>query len=243
MTETAEPNPAQSGRWRGFLNGVTSVALLVAATVVTWSTLAKSRPAAPPGLKVPSSVQSIQGLPSRGRTTAAVVLIEYSDFQCPFCRKFVTEVLPTLEGKYISTGRVLFVFRHYPLEKLHPFARSAADAAACAFRQDRFWETHDQLFSQEGRLDATGVLSAVTGARVDRDEWRKCITAQPVREVAEDIATAVGLGLRGTPSFLLGISTAQGVRVTKVWSGASPTTFFSQAIEEALLLASKSPPG
>lgn len=228
-----------TGRWRDTLSSVTSAALLIAAITVTWATLAKpnvSRQAEP---KVPSSVQSIQGIPIKGRPSAGLALIEYSDFECPFCRKFATEILPTLESKYISSGRLLVAFRHYPLERIHPLARGAAEAAACAFRQNKFWETHDQFFNKDASLDASGLLSASVRANVDPKEWQRCIAERPVKEVADDLASAAGLDIHGTPYFLLGISGRNGVKVTRAWSGARPVAFFSQAVEETLRVASK----
>ena len=239
MTDTAEAKASRPGRWREVLSALASAALLVAAITVTWNTLAKPKPPARVEPKVPSSVQSLQGIPLKGSLSATVALIEYSDFQCPFCRTFATEILPKLEEKYISSGRVLLAFRHYPLEQIHPLARGAAEAAACAFRQNRFWEMHDQFFKKDASIDAVGLFSAASQSRVDPDEWQKCVMSRPVKEVADDVAAAKGLEVRSTPFFLLGIMTPQGVKVTKVWSGARPVDLVSQAIDETLLLASK----
>ena len=239
MSETSEAKLTKSKRFRDILNVATSAALLIAAVTVTWTTLARPKPPTSPEPKVPSSLQSIKGVPWKGNPSAPAVLIEYSDFQCPFCRRFVTDILPTLEEKYISSGQLLLAFRHYPLDRIHPLARGAAEAAACAFRQGKFWETHDEFFRKEARLDAAGLLSAVMQAKLERGEWEKCVMARPVKEVADDVARATELGLRSTPFFLLGISTSDGVKVTKVWSGARPMEFVGQAIDETLLLSSK----
>lgn len=118
MTKTSSGDANDSRRWREHLNSIVSIALLVAAVTVTWSTLKKPKPPSRVEPKVPSSLQSTQGVPLKGAPTASAVLIEYSDFQCPFCRKFATDILPTLEAKYIETGQLLFAFGIIPSRRV-----------------------------------------------------------------------------------------------------------------------------
>lgn len=239
MTAPGEFKARRSFDWRDALSLATSLALLVAAITVTVKTLAPSSRVGPAELKVPTKLQSIKGLPSKGNTDASVALIIYSDFQCPFCKKFATQIMPAIEEKFVSTGRLVLSFRHYPLEAIHPLARGAADAAACAARQGRFWQMHDQLFKPSASLDRGGLLSAAAEADVRPDEWRQCLQAGPVQEVVDDVAVAHDLQIGGTPFFVLGASMPDGVRATKVWSGSRPIEFVGQAIEEAALWAAK----
>ena len=86
-----------------------------------------------------------------GAKTAPVVVMEFSDFHCPFCRRHATTVLPRLKRDYVDTGKVLYVFRHFPLDT-HPDAPAAGAAAACAGRQGKFWEMHDRFFETAARV-------------------------------------------------------------------------------------------
>src|SRR4051794_7424651 len=102
---------------------------------------------------------SIQGAPARGSADAKVVVIEYSDFQCPYCGKFARETFANVEQKYIAPGRVRYVFRNFPLDESHPKAFKAADAAECANQQGKFWEMHAQLFANQQALDPGDLAS------------------------------------------------------------------------------------
>src|SRR5690349_18876426 len=90
--------------------------------------------------------------PALGRRDAPVTIVEFSDYECPFCRQFVSATLPTLKSTYVDAGKVRYVFRDFPLEQLHPHARKAAEAAHCAGEQGKYWEMHDLLFQNQQAL-------------------------------------------------------------------------------------------
>ncbi|MGH7634592.1 MAG: DsbA family protein, partial [Gemmatimonadaceae bacterium] len=130
--------------WRSVLDLTATVLVSVAAVAVLWTAVrgatgGRAAVPAPREVAVPSEPQSLDGAPILGDPAAKVVIIEYSDFQCPFCGKFARETLPGFEKKYVSTGKAKIVFRHVPLEQAHPFALGAAVAAECAEQQGRFW--------------------------------------------------------------------------------------------------------
>lgn len=83
----------------------------------------------------------------KGKANAPIVLIEFSDFECPFCGRFFSQTLSQIEKDYVDTGKVLFVYKHYPLTSIHTNAKPAAEASACAAEQGKFWEYHDQIFT------------------------------------------------------------------------------------------------
>ena len=104
---------------------------------------------------------SVDDDPQLGDKNAKVTVIEFSDFQCPFCRSFYTQTLPQLESEYINTGKILFVYRDFPLESIHPGARPAALAAECADEQGKWREMHNKMFDEQGKQKLR--LSALTG--------------------------------------------------------------------------------
>lgn len=106
------------------------------------------RPAPP----LPAQPLSISDAVVKGSERAKVVLIAFSDFECPYCSRFAKDTLPVLDEKYVRTGRVRVAFRHLPIESIHPTAFKAAEASECAREQGRFWEMHDRLFDQFKQL-------------------------------------------------------------------------------------------
>ncbi|MBP6716071.1 MAG: thioredoxin domain-containing protein, partial [Acidobacteria bacterium] len=98
------------------------------------------------GLEPPAGPVSLEGADIVGLPTAAVTVVEFSDFQCPFCQKFSVESLPTISKSLIETGKIRLAFRHFPLS-IHPGAMAAASVAECASQQGVFWNVHDRLFS------------------------------------------------------------------------------------------------
>src|SRR5437773_10547832 len=87
--------------------------------------------------------------PELGRRDAPVTIVEFSDYQCPFCRQFVTTTLPALKSTYVDAGKLRWVFRDFPLDHIHPYARKASEAARCAGEQGKYWEMHDALFQSQ----------------------------------------------------------------------------------------------
>lgn len=85
--------------------------------------------------------------PVKGSSDAPITMIEYSDFECPFCGRFFSQTFPTIQSEYIDTGKVRFVYKHFPLRSIHANAQKAAEASICARDQNKFWEYHDKLFS------------------------------------------------------------------------------------------------
>lgn len=138
---------------------------------------------------------------AQGREDAVVVLVEYSDFQCPFCKKYSDETRPQIAAKY--GDRVRMVFKHYPLEQIHPLAMTAAIAAQCAARQGKFWEIHERFFSRPAALDVDAVIA--TGQSLGLpDSFRTCVINEETRaEVEQDMRDAMEVGVRGTPTLMV----------------------------------------
>jgi protein-disulfide isomerase len=170
-----------------------------------------------------------------GKKDAPVTMIEFSDYQCPFCKRFFETTLPTLKAEYIETGKVRYVFRDFPLDQIHPHARKAAEAAHCAGDQGKYWEMHDLLFQNQQALQVESLKAHARGLRLNATAFDACLDrAKYAAEVQKDLDDGVAVGVRGTPSFFIGRtrpdSTIQGVFL----SGALPTPAFRQAIDNAL---------
>lgn len=164
--------------------------------------------------------------PSKGSPDAPVTIVEFSDFQCTFCKKFWRETLPRIEEKYIRSGKVRFVYRHLAI--LGPPSVQAAIAAECAHEQGKFWPYHDRLFASGGLFAfSTGNLKRYAEeVGLDRAQFGACLGGEAPREKVER-ETAVGraIGMTGTPGFLI-----NGGRMI----GAQPYEVFEEIIETTL---------
>lgn len=171
--------------------------------------------------------------PARGDPDAPVVVVEYSDYQCPFCWRHFQETMPQLQ-EYIDAGQVRYVFKDYPIRRIHPEAQKAHEAARCAREQggdDTYWEMHDLIFASQNEwsgnpksVDALKRLAA--GAGLDSTAFDACLDEGRYEAVVSaDLAEGGGLGISGTPTFFI-----NGQRLV----GAQPFSVFEQAIEAAL---------
>jgi protein-disulfide isomerase len=142
--------------------------------------------------------------PSKGRPDAPVTIVEFSDFQCSFCKIFWRDRLPRIDEKYIQPGKVRFVYRHLAL--LGPPSVQAAVAAECAHEQDKFWPYHDRLFSVSGAFALSkGSLGRYADElKLDRARFDACLEADRARQKIEQ-ETTIGrmIGMTGTPAFLI----------------------------------------
>lgn len=162
----------------------------------------------------------------RGSESAPVSLIEFSDFQCSFCKTFWRETLPGIDRQYIQTGKVKFFYRHFAI--LGRASVAAANGAECAAEQGQFWAYHDQLFANQGgwaytrkRLDQYAQI-----LRLDMKKFRQCIDAEKyLKKIEGETSLGATLGARGTPTFFLN---------DRLLVGAQPFSVFRRAIEDEL---------
>jgi predicted DsbA family dithiol-disulfide isomerase len=166
----------------------------------------------PPSPKVPSEPVSLEGATLLGEATAPVVLIEFTDYLCPFCAKFEEDTLPELNRLYIETGRVQLALRHHPLEQLHPGSTKASEAALCG-QQQKFWEMHAALFRQKAGLEESHLTALARDLDMDEDKFSRCLSGERTEQVRRDISEADRLGLSGTPAFLVGRRLSDGAVV------------------------------
>ncbi|MBS0379165.1 MAG: DsbA family protein [Proteobacteria bacterium] len=173
---------------------------------------------------------------SIGRSDAPLTLLEFTDYQCPYCRKFHAETWPLLKKNWIDTGRLRFVVRDLPLE-FHAAAMPAAQAAHCAGEQGKFWEMHDALLSGDDPLATGGIERRAVKLGLDVERLHACTRANRYEgDIARNIAAADALHIHGTPAFVIGISRGNALEGQLV-SGAQPYEDFDAALQQ--LLASR----
>lgn len=186
-----------------------------------------------------------EGFPFKGDPNAPVVMSEFSDFLCPFCARHFNQTWPVLVDNYILTGKVLYVFRDFPIPSLHPTAPTGHQAALCVAEQGAplFWEMHDQLFARQSEWDSlpdpTEFLAGVAKATgADMDAYTACMDAGHTMDLVEErMAVGDALGLNATPSFIF---TADGREDAHRLIGAYPVESFAATI--AALIAGDEPP-
>lgn len=166
----------------------------------------------------------------KGDADAPVTIIEWSDFECPFCGRFYTQTLGQLESEYIDTGKVKLVFRDFPLS-FHPQAMPASQAAECAGAQGMFWEMHDRIFDNQAGL-SSGVYSTWAAEfGLDVDAFETCMADPAVTaEINADMADGQKATITGTPGFLVINEDGEALKI----SGAQPFSAFQTAIEAQL---------
>ncbi len=161
----------------------------------------------------------------RGSPKATVVIVEFSDFQCPFCRQ-VQPTLKNLLAKY--EGRVSLAYRDFPLREIHPQAQSAAEAARCAGEQGQFWPYHDLLFAHPEKLNREGLVEHARSLKLDEKQFDSCLSSGKFKaQIEEDLQQGLRAGVNGTPGFFInGISL----------SGAQPQAIFDRFIQIELAI-------
>lgn len=179
---------------------------------------------------------SIGNAPSRGSANAPLVLVEFSDYECPFCIRHFTQTMPELDREYIQTGKLRYVFMDFPIDQLHPAALKAHEAARCAGEQGKFWELHDRLFSPAGTHGVPQLKNLASQVGVDRARFDACLDSGRMQgPVRASIDTASQLGADGTPQMYLGVADANGtLRIIRSIRGAVPYGQFKQLLDGLL---------
>jgi protein-disulfide isomerase len=198
------------------------------------------RPAAAPqraaGPRVENVVFDLADNPVKGNPSASVTLVEFTDYQCPFCARHVRDTHPKIASEYIETGKIRYASLDLPLENIHKEAFRAAQASHCAGDQGKFWEMHDRLFQNQRQIEPVAVHAGALG--LDQGQFNACMDSEKYAEaVRKDMAEARKAGATGTPSFVLAkTDPSDPTKVTGISfiRGARPFEDFKAQIEEAL---------
>jgi protein-disulfide isomerase len=170
----------------------------------------------------------------RGAETAPIWLVEVSDFQCPYCKRWHEEAFATIDREYVQTGKVRLAYLNFPLSSIHPNARAAAEAAMCASVQGKFWPLHDALFRAQERWAGlenpmAAFDSLALAAGVAAGPWRSCMTSHATAPLIDaDRDRSATAGVKSTPTFFIG---------DRKLEGAYPVDSFRVAIDAAIARA------
>jgi len=192
-------NQPQSGlKIYGLIMGVVALAIVIVAAIMI---LGQS--------KVNSQPQSIEASldKSEGATEAPVVVMEYADFQCPYCRQFATNAEHQLKTDYIDPGKVRFVFRHMAF--IGEESRQAAEASECANEQGHFWEYHDKLFAEQagenvGAFSVDNLKRFAADLNLNTEQFNQCLDSGQYRDkVQQEVAEGQRRGVSSTPTLFV----------------------------------------
>jgi protein-disulfide isomerase len=192
----------------------------------------QGRPGEAPGPAKPVSAKlDLRGAQMIGSKDAPLTMVEFTDYQCPFCQRFHNMTFGDLKKNYIDTGKVRFYSRDFPLESLHPNANRAAEAGRCAADQGKFWEFREVMSAHPDRLDLDSLVAAAVNLKLDAGAFRTCIESEKHKsEIQSDVLEAMKVGADGTPAFVVGKSTTDGVDGELV-VGAQPYSVFDAKLK------------
>jgi protein-disulfide isomerase len=189
-------------------------------------------PQAPQPPKVTRATLNMDGVAMLGSKDAPLTIVEYTDYQCPFCQRFHVTAFNDLKKNYIDTGKVRFYSRDLPLD-FHPNAMRAAMAARCAADQGQFWKLRDIMGANPDKLDMDHIAGFATDLKMDMKTFRACVESEKYKNAIQtDVLEAMKIGANGTPTFVIGKSTPDGVE-GEVMEGAMPFPMFEQKLKDA----------
>ncbi|HEX9627199.1 MAG TPA: DsbA family protein [Acidiferrobacterales bacterium] len=193
----------------------------------------QGRTAAPQRAQSAAVRVSVKDRPALGAAQAPVTVVEFSDYQCPFCKRFVENAFPLLNERYVKTGKVRWVVRDLPLG-FHPHARKAAQAAHCAGEQGKFWEMRDVLFRNDNRLAEDQLPAYAQETRLDTTAFKECLASgRHFARIDQDVQDAGNVRITGTPTFVIGRSEGEAVNGHPV-VGAQAAAVFEAEIQRLL---------
>jgi len=194
-----------------------------------------SSPAQANGLESTAAPQVAESAPTRfdvpigtapiwGPANAPVTIIEFSDYECPYCKKWVSEVWPQIQKAY--PDKIRLVYKDFPLSQIHANASPAALAARCANDQSKYWQYHDKIFTSNS-LSAQALESIANQLSLDMTQWKSCVSTNKYKtDIESDYNYGAQLGISGTPTFFI-----NGVPLV----GAQPFTAFKKVIDQELV--------
>ncbi|HEY7791401.1 MAG TPA: DsbA family protein [Vicinamibacterales bacterium] len=185
-------------------------------------------PQAPQSVTLPPVTGYMLGSP-----TAPVTMVEFTDLQCPFCRQFHMTAFEEIKKAYIDTGKVRYISLDFPLN-IHPLAMAAAEAEQCAGAQGQFWPMRHTIFLNNATLTPTSFETFATDLRLDLPKFNACVSADTyARQIAKDQQEGAAAGVSGTPSFVVGRTSARGLTGVRM-VGAQPFAVFDAEIRSLL---------
>jgi protein-disulfide isomerase len=192
----------------------------------------QKRPSAPQ--QPTTGKTNINGDPYMGKADAPLVLVEFSDYECFYCARFFRETLLLIRKEYIDTGKLKHVFKDFPLG-FHKKAKKAAEASLCAGEEQKYWEMHGLIFENQKQIDIPHLINHAKTLGLKADDFEKCLNdSRYANEIDKDINTGKKIGVRGTPSFILGKINDKGEVEGDFIRGARPYKAFKSALDAML---------
>lgn len=220
-------------RLRRWLDVVSSVAVIAVAFLLLWTQVL--RPDRTPG----RMGEKVAGIPLDPHSithrlgTANVMLVEFADFECPACAQHFRSTFPQIQRDLIDTGKLSYGFLNYPLERIHPAAFQASEAAECAGSQSKYWEMHARLFSNPKALGYEDLLRHGQALGLDPNLFRTCLAGETAAKVRQDLSVGKRLAVTGTPAFFIGVIDKNGgISITRRITGAAPFNILNKLVEE-----------
>jgi protein-disulfide isomerase len=192
--------------------------------------------AAPAGRPAQILSINVYGESFKGSNSARAAIIEYSDFECPYCGQYSREVYARILESYVKTGKIRYYFRDLPLP-IHSNAVKAALAARCAGEQGKFWEMHDSLFADQSSLSEKDLLGRASTLGLNQVKFSECFSSNKYADsIRKSKVGAERMGITGTPAFAIGIIEPNGevVKVSQMFLGAQSYEDFKSALDELL---------
>ncbi len=187
---------------------------------------APNRPAEPARAKL-----NMAGAEMLGNKDAPLTMVEFTDYQCPFCQRFHVTAFGELKKNFIDTGIVRFYSRDLPLDTMHPNAMRAAMSARCAAEQGQFWKLRDIMGANPDKLDMNSIMADAVGLNMNTQAFKSCVESEKYKpSIQNDVLEAAKIGADGTPTFVIGKSTPTGVD-GEVLVGAQPYPAFEQKLK------------
>ena len=163
------------------------------------------------------------------------MLVVFSDYQCPFCKRQVDATSPLIERNYIATGRIRYVFMDYPLEAIHPLAFKAAEASHCAAEQKQFWKMHDRLFANQDKLKLEQLVGHAAALGLDKKRFAACLdSGKYAARIKASLAQGEKFGISGTPAIILGRNRNGTIEAVRMIVGALPFEVIKQEVDKLL---------
>jgi len=237
-----DPGPALQLAWLRRCFAVAVVALAVG--VPAFYGLVRhydATPAAPPAAEQNVAERLLRpGAHEAGNPQAALTVVEFGDFQCPVCGRGEAAARE-IRARYAN--QVRFVFREFPLERIHPFAQKAAEAAECAGEQGKFWEMVEKIYSRQDELSLQGLERDAVETGLDRPRFNRCLESGSMAErVRQDVADGRALGVRATPTFFIGQQRIEGVLTAEQFAQLIDAQLAGAAVQTAAPPAPVAPP-
>jgi protein-disulfide isomerase len=232
--------------WRLVSTRMASVAVVISCATLLALTLQRelsSRERSPdPPIQHLGELLSIEGASTMGNRDASVVLVVFTDYQCPFCARFALNVLPRIVANYVNDGKTMVAVMNSPNPRIHPFAVGAAETAECAGQEGHFWQMQDLLFRNQASLSLARIDALWAAAGLDSGRLTACRRGGQMRvKVSGQSDVARKFDLTGTPTIAVGRKAASfgRVLVTQRFDGVPQDPVLTASIDKALGQANK----